>query len=82
MISQIIGTIGLSCDIFGALLVAIEVFRIYRGELTGTIEKTWQDLGKPTFPFLKFEKQNRRVMATGVGFLVVGFLLQIVALWV
>ena len=66
----------------GAVLVAIEVVRVYRGGITGTIEATWADLGKPTFEFQRFEKRKRQIMGAGLGFLLFGFLLQIVALWV
>ena len=33
-------TIGLSCDIVGAILVAIKVVKVYRGEITGTMKHT------------------------------------------
>jgi hypothetical protein len=82
MCSQIIASIGLAFDMVGAVLVAIEVVRVYRGPIAGTIENTWEESGQPTFEFQRFEKKKRQIMGTGLGFLLFGFLLQIIALWI
>ena len=45
MDSRVIGTIGLCLDILGAIFVAIEVVKIYKGDIVGTVENTWHDQG-------------------------------------
>ncbi len=82
MNSQIIGTIGLLCDIIGAILVAVEVVSVYHGDITGTMNDAWETHGKPTPEYKRFEKRKRKIMGVGLVFLLTGFSLQIVALWI
>jgi hypothetical protein len=78
---KIIGTIGLCFDIFGAFFVAVEVVKVYRGNMTGSVSDTWFDLGKPTPAYKAFETRKRIWMGTGLVLLFLGFLLQIAAIW-
>ena len=78
MCPQLVGSIGLMFDIIGAIFVAIEVVAVYRGSLTGS---TWKTINKPNEEYVSHEKRKRKFMAVGLGFLLLGFLLQIVALW-
>ncbi len=81
MCAKVVGTIGLSFDIIGAILVAIEVVKVYRGKIMGTVDDTWLELGQLTPEFIEHEKQKRTWMKFGLFFLVSGFILQIIAIW-
>jgi len=48
MCAKIIGTIGLLSDMVGAILVAIEIVKVFRGPITSGIRGTWNDMGEPT----------------------------------
>jgi hypothetical protein len=78
MCPKLIGTVGLVFDMVGAILVAIEVVRVYRGQITSI---TMGTAGKPTPEFKKYEGKKRKWMGVGLIFLLLGFLLQIIALW-
>lgn len=86
MIAAIIVSIGLGFDIVGAFLVANEVVRIFRGPTTidlgdaGTINGG--TLLTPNPEYEAYEKRKHRTMKFGLGFLVVGFILQGVGVWV
>ena len=94
--SKIISTIGLSFDIVGAFLVAIEVVKVFREPVTidtDTLKKKEDPSIKEihrygsTAPqeinpaFLQHEKGKRKYMWTGLVLLLLGFDLQILALW-
>ena len=85
MTAAIITTIGLVCDIIGALLVANEVVRVFRGPTTIDIGGSGSINGgfipKPNPAFEAHEIRKRRTMKVGLGFLVIGFVLQGVAAW-
>lgn len=81
MNSKIIGTIGLSCYIIGAILVPIEVVKIYRSRITaGWDDEPMNKLEEPISAYKKFEKEKHIIMVVGLCFLFLGFVLQIVAL--
>lgn len=80
--SKIIGSIGLVFDIVGAIFVAYEVVNVYRGSITGTINGTWNGLGEPTTEYKEFESKKHKHMKIGLAFLIIGFILQIIALWI
>jgi len=83
VIPKIFGTVGLFFDIIGAFLVAIEVVKVYRGSLTrGILNDTWADSSKPAPEYVQFEKQKHRWMKAGLIFLVSGFIMQIIAIWI
>lgn len=78
--SQWFSVVGLSFDIIGALFVGYEVMNQYRGKL---VEQSHSikalDESKPviTDDYKKWEKRKYKFMAFGLGFLLVGFSLQI-----
>jgi hypothetical protein len=74
-----IATIGLSFDIIGAILAAIGIVRAYRGQITSSIMGQG---GEPTQKYNIFERQNRIIGASGLFLLLIGFILQILALWI
>lgn len=85
MTPAIITTVGLICDIIGALLVANEVVRVFRGSTTidvgGAGSLNGGFIPKPNPEFEAHEGRKRRIMKVGLAFLLVGFFLQGVAAW-
>jgi hypothetical protein len=85
MVPQIITTVGLVCDIVGALLVANEVVRVFRSATTidtggaGYFGGTFKPAPNPEFE--RHESRKRNIMKFGLGFLIVGFVLQGVGTW-
>lgn len=85
MAPQLITTLGLACDIVGALLVANEVARVFRGATTidtggaGYFGRTFKPKPHPEFEI--HERKKRSIMKIGLGFLIVGFVLQGVGAW-
>ena len=85
MSAAIIATVGLILDIVGALLVANEVVRVFRGPTTvdigdsGTINGGFIASANPAFQ--AHERKKRRIMALGLALLLLGFVLQGVAAW-
>lgn len=77
MCGKVVGTIGLSFDIIGAFLVAVEVVKVYHGNISGTVDGPMGKFGKRTPEFEEHEKQKRTWMKFGLFFLVSGFILQI-----
>jgi hypothetical protein len=85
LISQLITSAGLGCDIVGALLVANEVVRVFRGPTTidigdvGAINGVFIPAPNPNFE--KHEKRKRLIMGWGLSLLVFGFILQGLGSW-
>lgn len=85
LIGPAITTVGLLCDIVGAVLVAIEVVRVFRGPTTidiggsGTVGGGFIPKANPDFE--KHEKEKHRIMWWGLGMLLLGFTLQGVGTW-
>lgn len=85
MDAAVLGTIGLTADIAGAWLVAIEVVRVFREPTTvdigasGTFGGGFVPAVNPAFE--RHERRKRRIMAWGLALLTFGFVLQIAALW-
>jgi hypothetical protein len=85
MISQLIISAGLGCDIVGAFLVANEVVRVFSGPTTidtgdtGTINGGF--IPAPNPDFKRHEKRKRLIMGWGLTLLVIGFLLQGLGSW-
>lgn len=81
----IVTTIGLVCDIVGALLVANEVVSVFNGPATidvgdaGSINGSTRLVPNPEFE--AHEKRKRKIMKCGLGLLLVGFLLQGIGTW-
>ena len=65
MCSKVIGTIGLVFDMLGAILVAIEVVKVYSGGMTSI---TMGPAGKATPEFKRFEGQKRKWMGISLIF--------------
>jgi len=80
MVSKIIATFGLAFDMVGAIFVAIEVVKVYRGQKR--IKTTIAEIGCPTEDFKKHEKNKRNYMIIGLILLCLGFILQIIAIWI
>ena len=82
-VSPLLSTIGLVCDILGAWFVAWELVAQFRGEefesysliaeikITATKSKSWLD----------WEMKRRTKMWCGLVLLTIGFILQMVAVW-
>jgi hypothetical protein len=72
-------------DIIGAFLVAIEVVRVFRGPTTLDMGDSGAVNGStfltPNPEFEAHERRKRRTMKIGLAFLVAGFLLQGVGVW-
>lgn len=85
VLPAIVTTIGLVCDIAGALLVANEVVRIFRGPATidvgdaGCINGSTRIVPNPDFE--AHEQKKRLYMKWGLALLVVGFILQGLGTW-
>lgn len=84
-ISPFVTSIGLICDIVGALLVANEVVRIFKGPATidvgdaGCFNGSTNIVSNPQFE--EHERRKRKIMKWGLSFLLVGFILQGVGTW-
>lgn len=85
LLSPTITTIGLICDIIGAILVAIEVVKVFKGPTTidigraGTLSGGFVPEVNPEYQ--KHEKAKHKIMKIGLAFLTLGFILQIVGAW-
>lgn len=78
-----INTIGLICDIYGAILIAHEVVNQFKGEQFMPIETR---IGhspapdkSPEYSYWEINKYNK--MKKGLIFLLTGFILQIISAW-
>lgn len=85
MTAQIFITIGLLCDIVGAVLVANEVVRVFRGPTTINVAgmRAWDgEFTAGANPeFETHEKRKRKIMGWGLVLLIIGFLLQGLGTW-
>lgn len=85
LIAPTITTAGLCCDILGAVLVAIEVVKVFKGPTTidiggaGPIGGGFVPKVNPEYE--KHEKEKHRIMKAGLAFLIIGFSLQILGAW-
>ncbi len=83
--SECVNSIGLICDMFGAIFVAWEVVRQYQGEKHLSISvTTFADISvgsasQKTEKFKKWEKNKYNIMKIGLILLIVGFILQIIS---
>jgi hypothetical protein len=81
----VITTIGLFCDMIGAVLVAIEVVKVFREPTTidiggsGTIAGGFMPAVNPEY--VKHEKEKHWFMKCGLGFLLFGFMVQGFGAW-
>lgn len=94
--NKMLGSLGLLFDIIGAILVAIEVVKVFQGPLTIDEETARQQKGgrgrslKVGTPFRHvinpdyaiYNTSKRAYMKCGLFFLVVGFAMQIISLWI
>lgn len=80
IIPPLITTFGLVFDITGALLVANEVIRVFKGATSVDIGDAECYNGSTKIvqnpKFEEHEKRKRLIMSIGLTFLVVGFILQ------
>ena len=85
MTAQLITTVGILCDIVGAILVANEVVRVFRGPTTIDVGGAGYYGGtfvpKPNPEFEAHEARKRMIMKWGLGLLIGGFLLQLLGAW-
>ncbi|MBU0909386.1 MAG: hypothetical protein KKA54_09995 [Proteobacteria bacterium] len=77
-----INSIGLIFDIVGAILVASEVVNQYKGKQYKE-NPTWRNLAEQSKSeeYVRHEKHNYHRMAWGLGFLIFGFLFQLLGQW-
>jgi hypothetical protein len=78
----LINMFGLLCDIVGAFFVESEVVRQFRGMQYGaspTFDTSFSGPPQETPEYKKWSHLKTRNMKLGLGLLVIGFLLQIVA---
>lgn len=89
----IINTVGVSLTMVGALLIAVDVTRQYKGYQYEPIVQYFSDLEgdddmgivqRPpkTNDLIKWERTNRKLMLAGLIAIVVGGALQIWASWI
>lgn len=85
LLAPIVTCIGLVCDIVGALLVANEVVRVFRGPATIDVGDAGCFNGStrlvPNPEFEEHENRKRHIMKWGLGLLLGGFFLQGVGVW-
>jgi hypothetical protein len=85
MTAQIITTIGIVFDIIGAILVANEVVRVFRGPTTidigGSGNLDGMFIPKPNPEFEAHEEKKRIIMKWGLCLLIIGFLFQAIGTW-
>lgn len=88
-----INTIGVSLTMIGALLIAVDVTRQYKGHPYEPIVQSFQDsdsfddvgivLQPPkTTEYLKWESTNKKLMLAGLILIFTGGILQIWASWI
>jgi hypothetical protein len=82
---QWVGTIGLVCDIIGAACLAYEIFNVNKHQQTidtgdaGTFNGATHLTTNPAYE--QHEKQKHCFMWGGMIFLLLGFVLQIISIW-
>lgn len=90
-IQPMVNSVGLIFDIFGAFLVATEVVSQFNEKkFKDTPTGPWTNAGETimgvraeeTDEYKGWERRKYRRMKVGLGFLVLGFLLQILSNWV
>lgn len=83
--APIVTTLGLVSDIVGAVLVASEVVRQYHGRRFTAGGESDPMFGptpvRETTEFSSWQRGTYRRMKLGLGFLLVGFVLQIAGTW-
>jgi hypothetical protein len=88
-----INTVGILFTMIGALLIAVDVTRQYKGHENEPIVQNYtdandfDDLGivlqpEKTPEYLKWEKTNKRLMILGLVMIFLGGVLQISASWI
>jgi hypothetical protein len=84
LITAIVNSIGLLFDIAGAILVAIEVVNIFKGEQYKITVGLWGAAPPPekTKEYEKWEKDKFKYMKLGLCLLIIGFLLQLMSNWI
>ncbi|MBB3189074.1 hypothetical protein [Halomonas cerina] len=86
MTGAMLTTMGLSLDMVGAVLVASEVVKTFKGPTTidggdsGTLGGGFSPKVNPEYT--KYEKRRRGFMGVGLVCLLLGFAIQIVGAWV
>ena len=81
--SEVINTIGLGCDMLGAILVAYEVVNKFEHDEyhTGVMQDGGHH-GHKTDEYKEWQRKKSRWMICGLIFLISGFALQILATWI
>lgn len=79
-----LSSIGILCDIVGAIFVSIEVVRQYEGQRFKPLPNKYgyNPIPEPTPEFESYEKLKYFWMKIGLGFLLAGFLLQLIGMWI
>jgi len=75
---------GLVCDIIGAIFVAWEVVRQYEGKQFKTLPNKYgyEPVPEHTPEFETWERWKYFWMKVGLCFLLIGFCLQIIGIWI
>lgn len=84
LVEKLLNSLGLLFDMIGAVLVAFELVRQFKGNQM-SVGQTINSMHNPpikTPEFKKWEVRKYRYMAVGLAFLLLGFSLQLVANWV
>lgn len=84
LLPKILNSVGLFFDIIGAFLVAWEVVRKFKGEQYDVLPLKMNGIIPPpnkTEKYEKYESDKHVKMWIGLGFLTIGFLLQIGSNW-
>lgn len=82
---SLIQVIGLGCDLAGAILIGLDVFRSSRSIIADSVDAATSYYGSPKTedvqkrPAVRRQLRNRNLALSGVALLALGFILQIVA---
>lgn len=86
VLPKILNSIGILCDMVGACLVAWEVVQQYNGKQLQNINPlhpvSFIPAPEKTPKYEKWEKNKYTKMKIGLGFLLIGFLLQFISNWI
>ncbi len=86
VIAKIINSVGLFFDMIGACFIAIEVIKQYKGKKYYSDDSALGGINtdrspKDTADYKKWEQAKYEYMKIGLGFLLLGFALQILSNW-
>jgi hypothetical protein len=79
MTAKVLASLGIVATAFGAVLVAIEVIRVFHGERFKP--NTWEREHVASDRWRHYEAMRLRGMRSGLTLILIGSALQLVAIW-